>query len=259
MKACGNKADATLICSVLLGFKQIIVVVNKMDLADFSEKRFREIESGISRISCAARIGSAGFHSGIGQAGRKRRAKEQPANGMVCRADGAGCAWINWKRRKLQSICRCAFACRMSIASTNAASLPVALKPEDCRVGDSLVFSPANKSSVVATIEGWNAAPTEEAHRRETRLGSRCANKFLSSAAMSRRIEDDTPIETNRFHADLFWMAKEPLQLGAPVHLQLATQEREMPGRCHRGDHGFVDARTATDDDAKSAATKLAA
>ena len=34
-----------------------------------------------------------------------------------------------------------------------------------------------------------------------------------------------TPIETNRFHADLFWMAKEPLRLDAPYTIRLATQE----------------------------------
>ena len=42
---------------------------------------------------------------------------------------------------------------------------------------------------------------------------------------MSRRIETDTPIETNRFHADVFWMAKEPLQLDTPYTIRLGTQE----------------------------------
>ena len=36
---------------------------------------------------------------------------------------------------------------------------------------------------------------------------------------------NDTPIETNRFHADLFWMANEPLRIDAPYTIRLATQE----------------------------------
>src|SRR5439155_20127140 len=37
--------------------------------------------------------------------------------------------------------------------------------------------------------------------------------------------EGNTPMETNRFHADLFWMAREPLKVGAPYSLKLVTQD----------------------------------
>jgi bifunctional enzyme CysN/CysC len=37
--------------------------------------------------------------------------------------------------------------------------------------------------------------------------------------------QTDTPIETNRFHADLFWIAKEPMRVGKLYDLRLATQE----------------------------------
>jgi bifunctional enzyme CysN/CysC len=37
--------------------------------------------------------------------------------------------------------------------------------------------------------------------------------------------QDETPIETNRFHADLFWIAREPLRVGHLYDLRLATQQ----------------------------------
>jgi bifunctional enzyme CysN/CysC len=37
--------------------------------------------------------------------------------------------------------------------------------------------------------------------------------------------QTDTPIETNRFHADLFWIAREPLRIGKLYDVRLATQE----------------------------------
>ena len=49
------------------------------------------------------------------------------------------------------SIFRCAFVCRMFIDSTSAGSSRAGSRPETLRVGDELVFSPANKSSMVAT------------------------------------------------------------------------------------------------------------
>ncbi len=36
----------------LLGIKNIIVAINKMDLVEFSEARFNEIQSGICRVCC---------------------------------------------------------------------------------------------------------------------------------------------------------------------------------------------------------------
>ena len=45
-------------------------------------------------------------------------------------------------RRSRCTNCRCAFRCRMSIASTSAASSPAASRSGTLRVGDTLVFSP---------------------------------------------------------------------------------------------------------------------
>ena len=73
----------------LLGIKQVTVVVNKMDLADFSEKRFQEIEKEYRKVSCRSWLGSARVHSGLGQDRRQRR-EEERANEMASRSDGAG-------------------------------------------------------------------------------------------------------------------------------------------------------------------------
>src|SRR5205807_1649146 len=37
--------------------------------------------------------------------------------------------------------------------------------------------------------------------------------------------QTDTPIETNRFHADLFWITREPMRIGKLYDLRLATQD----------------------------------
>src|SRR6266576_1807942 len=45
----------------LLGIKQLIVVVNKMDLADYSEERFREIEAEYRKFLVDLKLESRGF------------------------------------------------------------------------------------------------------------------------------------------------------------------------------------------------------
>ena len=114
----------------LLGIKQVIVVVNKMDLADFSEERFRSIESEYREF-----LGSLGLSVRVlfqQQPGRERTSRSAALptwNGMVERVFSI--RWTTWKLLQRQSTCLCVFAFRMSTASTNAASSPGAWKPED--------------------------------------------------------------------------------------------------------------------------------
>ena len=76
--------------------------------------------------------------------------------------------------------------------------------------GRIVVFSPANKTAIVATIEGWNSAPIEEAHRGDS-IGITLAEQIFVERGYVASHQADTPIETNRFHADIFWIAQEPL------------------------------------------------
>jgi bifunctional enzyme CysN/CysC len=92
------------------------------------------------------------------------------------------------------------------------------------RVGDQLVFSPANKSSVVASIERWNAQATSPAVAGDS-VGITLSEQIFVERGYVASHENETPIETNRFHADLFWIVREPLRLGHLYNLRLATQD----------------------------------
>src|SRR5436309_450421 len=91
------------------------------------------------------------------------------------------------------------------------------------RVGDQLVFSPANKSSVVATIERWSAPGSDPAVAGDS-VGVTLSEQIFVERGYVASHEHETPIETNRFHADLFWIVREPLRLGHFYDLRLATQ-----------------------------------
>ena len=90
-------------------------------------------------------------------------------------------------------------------------------------MGDELVFSPANKSSVVATIERWDA-PDGAAMSGDS-IGITLSEQIFVERGYVASHQTDTPIETNRFRADLFWIVREPLRVGRLYNLRLATQE----------------------------------
>ena len=60
---------------------------------------------------------------------------------------------------------------------------------------------------------------------REIRSGSRLSEQIFVERGYVASHENETPIETNRFHADLFWIVREPLRVGHFYDLRLATQD----------------------------------
>ncbi|MEP7015052.1 MAG: adenylyl-sulfate kinase [Verrucomicrobiota bacterium] len=206
----------------LLGIRQILVVVNKMDLADFSEKRFREIEeeyrtflTGLSLEPLAFIPASAKQGENVVSTSKKmkwyRGASVLDALDLLEPQK----AVVDLPLRFcVQDIYR--FDERRIIAGR--------IETGTLRVGEQLVFSPANKASVVATIERWNAPANGEAIAGDS-IGVTLSEQIFVERGYIASHESDTPIEANRFRADLFWIVSAPLQVNRLYELRLATQE----------------------------------
>jgi bifunctional enzyme CysN/CysC len=92
------------------------------------------------------------------------------------------------------------------------------------RVGDELVFSPANKSSKVQSIEEWGADHDGEAIAGDS-IGITLTEQIFVERGYVASHQTETPIEANRIHADVFWIVREPMRIGRLYDLRLATQE----------------------------------
>ena len=109
------------------------------------------------------------------------------------------------------------------------------------KVGDTLIFSPNNKTSVVASIESWQAPAKTTASAGES-IGITLTEQIFVERGHVASHEVDAPIESNRFKARLFWMGKRNLIVGERYKLKLATQELDaeggVGGEDHRREHG---------------------
>lgn len=207
----------------LLGIKQVTVVLNKMDLVDFSEHRFREIEQEyrdfLADLGLAARLFiPASARQGENVALRRSPKMDWYLGPTVLESldelDASAAPITLPLRFCVQDVYR--FDERRIIAGR--------VETGTLRVGENVVFSPANKSAVIATIEGWNSSKIEEAIAGDS-IGITLAEQIFVERGYVASHQSDTPIETNRFHADLFWIAQKPLQTNVSYALRLATQE----------------------------------
>jgi bifunctional enzyme CysN/CysC len=206
----------------LLGVKQIIVVVNKMDLVDFSETRFHEIESEYRKFLADLGLEARAFIPASARQG-ENVARATMKMKWYCGASVLEALDLLESRKSdvdlplrfcIQDVYR--FDGRRIIAGR--------IETGTLRVGDQLVFSPANKSSVVATIERWNAPPNGPAVAGDS-VGITLSEQIFVERGYVASHENETPIETNRFHADLFWIVREPLRVGHFYDLRVATQD----------------------------------
>ena len=210
----------------LLGIREVIVAVNKMDAVAFAEDRFRQIEKEY-----------AVFLEELGLAARAF-VPLSASNGQNVTSPADAMPWFHGPNLlealdQLEGV-------------RSDAELPLRLPIQDVfrmdkrrifagrvesgtiRVGDRLVFSPHNKTARVATIERWPAQGAEFAGAGES-IGITLSDHIFIERGHVASHQTDAPAESNRVQAKVFWMGRETLLAGARCRLKLVTQDVE----CH--------------------------
>jgi bifunctional enzyme CysN/CysC len=208
----------------MLGIRQVIVVLNKMDLVDYSEKRFHEIEQDYRKFLRELGLDARRFIPASAKQGENVATASMKMK-WYCAANVLEALDLLEPQKRdadlplrfcVQDVYR--FDGRRIIAGR--------IETGTLRVGNQLVFSPANKSSVVAAIERWNAPATPNAFAvADDSIGITLAEQIFVERGYVASHQNETPVETNRFHADLFWIVRDPLRVGHFYELRLATQQ----------------------------------
>ncbi len=206
----------------LLGIQQLIVVVNKMDLADYTEDRFRSIESTYREFLTELGLKPLFVIPASAKAGENIAVK----SGKMSWFDGPTVleALDQTESKKSGEDLPLRFCVQDIYRFDERRIVAGRIETGVLRVGDPIVFSPANKASTVRTIERWNSNSQEPAISGDS-VGITLSEQIFVERGYVGSHQTDTPIETNRFHADLFWIAKDPMRVGRLYDLRLATQE----------------------------------
>jgi bifunctional enzyme CysN/CysC len=215
----------------LLGVRQFCVVVNKMDLADYSEVRFRDIEKKyrefLKTLNLETNVfipASARFGENITARSTKMEWHRGPTLAEALDEMTPLAPPIDLPLRLcVQDVYK--FDDRRIIAGR--------IETGTLQVGDELVFSPANKTSIVQSIEHWQPATSAATPPRANdgiaiagdSIGITLREQIFVERGYVASHSKDSPIETNRFHADLFWIARQPARLSHLYTARLATQE----------------------------------
>jgi bifunctional enzyme CysN/CysC len=208
----------------LLGIRQIAILVNKMDLQNFSQERFHEIETTFRAFLQSLGVVPKCFIPIAAKHGDNiaTRSKAMPwwqgptVLEMLDQFEPAPPPVGQPLRFPIQDIYR--FDHRRILAGRVEAGT--------LKVGDRLVFSPTNKVSTVNTIERWNAPASDKAEAGES-IGITLTEQIFVERGSVAALETSPPFELPRFKARVFWLGRAPFAKGKNYKLKLATQEAD--------------------------------
>jgi bifunctional enzyme CysN/CysC len=208
----------------LLGIRQIVVLVNKMDLEHYQQPRFEQLGEEYRAFLSSAGIEARCFIP-------------------ICARDGDNLATHSAKMPWWQGPTVLEALDELS-NSAPPKDKPLRFPVQDVyrfdrrrilagrvesgtvKVGDRLLFSPGSKISTVKSIERWSAPARDYATAGES-IGLTLTEQIFVQRGAVAAAEASPPYELTRFKARVFWLGRQPLAKGKRYKLKLATQEAE--------------------------------
>jgi bifunctional enzyme CysN/CysC len=208
----------------LLGIRQVTVLINKMDLVDYSQDVFEAVKA--EYIAFLAELGvRAQFVVPI-----------SARQGDNVASRGNAMAWYSGPT-VLESL-------DLFNAVESKLELPLRLPVQDVykfdkrrivagrveagliRVGDEILFSPSGHKAIVKSIERWSSPERDYATPGESIGITLTEQIFVERGNVISHLENP-PQSSSILTANLFWLGNRHLVTGRPYTLKLATQELE--------------------------------
>ena len=210
----------------MLGIRQVVVCVNKMDLVNYDQAHFRAIEKEYR-----------GFLEGIGAVSPRAFVPISAMNGVNLAKRGAKeTAWYDGPTllELLDTLPKAPSKVDQPLRMPLQAVYKFTKHGDDRRifagrieagkasVGDKVVFSPSNKVSTIKTIEGFNTAPRNSIDAGWSTGFTLTEEIYVTRGEVMSHAEKAPNVST-RVRANMIWLGKKPFASDHDYKLKLGT------------------------------------
>jgi len=210
----------------LLGVDQVAVLVNKMDLVDYSANRFgavaEEYRDYLERLGvepiCFIPISA---REGDNIASRSKRMPWYQGPTVLAALDqfSPGAAPVELPLRlSIQDVYK--FDERRILAGR--------VESGRLEVGDELLFSPSNKTAKIKSIEAWHVPMLPLEAGAGQSIGITLDEQIFVERGEVASHRTSPPTESNVFRAHLFWLGHKPLEPGNRYTMKLNASETDV-------------------------------
>jgi len=209
----------------LLGIRQVIVAINKMDLVSLAQNRFQKLSKDVRHYLSElgldlqhTQIIPVSARDGDNIVTRSIRMDWYEGPTLAESLDG-----IQQPVSVLEMPLR--FPVQDVYKFDERRIVAGRIETGQIRLGDTLMFSPSNKTARVASIEAWNARIQPVAARAGQSIGITLDEQLFIERGEVASLVANPPTLSNVFRGRLFWLGHAPLKVGNRYKMKLCTAE----------------------------------
>lgn len=211
----------------MLGIKQVAVVINKMDLVDYSEEIFYKIKSDYTSFLEEIGIEPADFipvsaRNGINITERSEKTSWYFGKTIIELIDSFEKQKEDEKnnfRMFVQGVYK------FTAEGDNRRIIAGTINSGTINVGDEIIFLPSGKKSKVKSIEKFNRPSPQSASCGESIGITLTTQIYVTPSELACRADEVNPYTADKFKANIFWMGKNPLVKGKNYKLKIGTNK----------------------------------
>lgn len=234
----------------MLGIKQMAVVVNKMDLVDYSEKVFKEIVSEYTEFLTGIGMEAACFLPVSGREGDNIASLSK--NTPWYKSDTVLQVLDNFNKEKaavdkplrvpIQDVYK------FTKFGDDRRMIAGTIDTGKINAGDSIVFYPSGKKATVKSIERFNAPARTENIAGEATSFTMEEQIYVKRGELAVKAGELQPEVTTRLNVSLFWLGRQPMVKKKEYLLKLGTAK--IPARLEEI-RGVIDASSLNSEQQK--------
>jgi bifunctional enzyme CysN/CysC len=211
----------------LLGIKQIVVLINKMDLVDYRAEVFEQIKQEYQVFLEQIHVTPLAFvpisaKEGDNLVNLSEKMTWYRGLPVLELVDG-----FQKEKRKEQQPFRFPVqdVYKFTEGGDDRRIIAGTVETGSIRVGDVVVFLPSNKKTSIQSIEGFNEAAQTTVSAGKATGFTLATQVYIKPGEIMLRAEDPPSMVGSTFKANLFWMGKNPMIPGKKYKLKIVTNQ----------------------------------
>ena len=215
----------------MLGIRQVAVVVNKMDLVNWDEKIFRDIEVEYSEFLKKIGVIATAFIPVSGREGDNvavsSRNMSWYSGQTVLNQLDAFSASQPPKNKPFRMPVQAVY--KFTAKGDDRRIVAGTVESGHLSIGDEVVFYPSGKRSRVKTVEAFNRDPLPDSTAAGCAAGFTLEEQiYVRRGEIAAKEGEPVPKVGRRLRVNLFWLGKNPFVTGKDYLLKLGTSKVRM-------------------------------
>ncbi|MFW5870611.1 MAG: adenylyl-sulfate kinase, partial [Candidatus Sumerlaeota bacterium] len=206
---------------------QVLVVVNKMDLVDYSRERFEEIVEEYRAFLADIGVEARGFVPVSGREGDNVATQSQRTAWYEGPTVLEGLDAFSKEQPPEEQSFRMPVqdVYKFTASGDDRRLIVGTVEAGTLRVGDQVAFYPSGKRSEVASIEGFNAPARESVSVGEAAAFTLKEQVYITRGELAVKVGEKEPEVTTRLKVSLFWMGRDSMVPGKRYVLKTGTSK----------------------------------